>query len=85
MYALMLAIPMAGIIMSDFADRPVSVFGLFSVPEFLGANRDIALKVRDLHELLSISLVILVLVHIAGAAKHRYFDKADVDVLERII
>jgi cytochrome b561 len=85
MYALMAVIPTTGIIMSDYADRPPSFLGLFKLPDWLEHNRDLAMEVLEWHETLAFTLLILILLHVAGALKHRYVDKSDVDVLERML
>lgn len=85
MYVIMAALPLTGVIMSDLVDKPPSFLGLFALPDLLEKNIDSALEVLEWHETLAFTLLILVILHTAGAIKHRYFDKTDVDVIKRII
>ena len=82
LYALLLAMPLSGLLMSQGAGRPTSFFGLFDVPQLLPL--DPALGPRDqtayklgklLHgTVLNWLLYALIALHIAGALKHRFVD-----------
>lgn len=91
LYAILLAMPLSGLLMSQGAGRPTSFFGLFDVPQMLWT--DPLLKPREqywygvgkmLHEQwFNWSLYILVALHVAGALKHWVID-ANSDYFRRI-
>ena len=82
LYALMLAMPLSGLLMSEGAGRPTSFFGLWTLPQFVTLNP--ALKPHDqpayqlgaaLHQfVLMWSFFVLIALHIAGALKHQLID-----------
>ena len=82
LYAVLLAMPLSGLLMSQGAGRPTSYFGLFDLPQLLWV--DPALGPREqanyklgkwLHEsVIEWGLYLIVALHVAGAIKHRYVD-----------
>jgi len=92
LYALLLVMPLSGLLMSEGAGRPTSVFGLFNLPQVLPLNP--ALKPREqpayllgklLHtQVFDWILYAAIVLHLAGAIKHRYFDQRP-DYLRRMI
>ena len=92
LYALLLSMPLSGLLMSEGAGRPISYFGLFHLPQVLPL--DTALKPREqyyyilgkkLHEGFIVwSLYFAVVLHIGGVIKHRVFDR-DRDSLSRML
>lgn len=73
LYGLMIAVPLAGWLMSSsFGRHPVS-FGLFEVPllPFQGGMPQ-AVLAHDAHKWLGIALAIVAVGHIAAALRHRY-------------
>lgn len=85
MYLLMLLIPIAGILMVNTAGHPVSFYGLFELPVLMGKSKELHEFFEELHELLAFSLLFLIVLHIAGSLKHRYFDMGnDLDVIKRM-
>lgn len=86
LYLLMLLIPISGYVMSISAGHPVSFFGLFDMPALLGENKSIAGIAHEAHEILSWAIIAIVVLHMAGAMKHRLKDKGgETDVLARMI
>lgn len=83
LYALMLAQPLAGILMSQAAGQPVSFFGLFELPTLLEQGPTLAEFFRGAHGVVWILLVLAVFGH-AGAGLYHHFIKKD-DVLRRMI
>lgn len=87
MYALLLVVPLMGYAMSSSYTESDGVF-FFGVdlPELLPKNDDRFKVFQFLHKTLAYSLLALVTLHVAGALKHRYFDKdRRTDVLPRVI
>lgn len=82
LYAILLAMPLSGLLMSQGAGRPTSFFGLFDLPQLLWV--DPALGPREqanyklgkwLHEsVFEWALYAIVALHVTGALKHRYVD-----------
>lgn len=76
--ALLLGMPLFGLLMSQFGQRPVEIFGLFSIPVFLGENKELAGMIHTLHaKVAGPTFVVLVLLHIGGALWHQFVDKDD--------
>lgn len=69
LYALIVAIPVSGIVMSWSAGRPVSVFGLVELPTLIAKN-GAAHDIKEVHEVLSNVLMIVVGLHAAAAIWH---------------
>lgn len=75
LYLLLFTIMASGYLISTADGRAVEVFGLFSLPATLTAipqQEDVAGAV---HLTLAIALMVLVLLHIAGALKHHFIDR----------
>ena len=76
LYVLMVLMPLLGLLASQFAGRPVSFFGLFEVPIFLTANKDLAGQLIWLHkEVLWPCLLVLLAGHIGAALWHHFVSK----------
>ncbi len=75
LYTLMLAMPMTGWLMSSYAGFPVSVFGLFTMPDLVAADKEMAEVMKEVHEWLAYGLIALITVHAGAALKHHFIDK----------
>lgn len=76
MVVLVLALPVAGLLMSQFAQQAVSVFGLFSIPVWLDENKAAAKAIHAVHAgFAGPLLIILVIVHVIGALWHHVIDR----------
>jgi cytochrome b561 len=76
LYALMLALPVTGWLMSSAGGYPVPVFGWFNVPDLIGPNERLFAALITLHRWLADALVVLVGLH-AGAALEHHFVRHD--------
>ena len=82
LYAILLAMPLSGLLMSQGAGRPTSFFGLFELPQMLWIDPALAPREQAnyklgkwLHEtVFEWALYLIVTLHVAGAVKHRYID-----------
>jgi cytochrome b561 len=74
-YISLLALPLSGWAMSSAKGYPVSVFGWFVLPDFVGKDRDIAKLAEELHEILAYIVIGAIFLHIFGALKHHFKDK----------
>jgi len=74
MYALFLAVPLAGWAHSSAAGQPVLVFGVLTLPDFVPVGKALADAAKGVHEWLGSALAILVIGHVAAALKHHFVD-----------
>lgn len=81
-YALILAVPAAGYIMSSASPYPIIYFGLFEVPK-LAIGSDVGELAHGAHYYLAIYIVALLVLHIAAALKHHFVDRDE--VLSRMV
>lgn len=75
LYLLMFAMPLTGWTMSSAANFPVSVFGLFTLPNLVSPNQELFETLRTVHWALSWAVAGLVGVHFLAALKHHFWDR----------
>lgn len=75
MYALFVAVPLAGWAYSSAAGFPVVLFGVLPLPDFVCADKALAEAIKPLHWSLAYVLAALVLLHVAAAIKHQAVDR----------
>lgn len=76
-YIGIVAVPLAGYIFVSLASggKPIDMYGLFDFPGLpFAQDRVGAGTAKEVHEILALSTVGLVLLHIAGALKHAFAD-----------
>lgn len=78
LYALTLAIPISGWLMSSASGFQVVYLGMLPLPDLLAKDKALADQLKDAHQLLNISMLALVVLHIAAALKHHLLDRDDV-------
>ena len=78
LYALIFALPLSGWLMSSARNFPVSWFKLFQLPDLVAPDEALFQQLRHLHHLLFATLVVVALLHVAGALKHHFIDRNDV-------
>jgi cytochrome b561 len=78
LYLLMLAIPLSGWLMSSAKGFQTVYFGLLPIPDLLSKNKELGDLLREVHELLNWTLVLVVAGHAAAALKHHYVEHDDV-------
>jgi cytochrome b561 len=86
LYALMLAIPVMGWIMSSAypESQGMNFFGL-ALPRLVNANAGIYEAAKLMHWTLAYAFIALITLHVAAAVKHRFFDQPENDVLRRMV
>ena len=93
LYIAMLAMPLLGYIASsaapDFPGAPpihsIWFFGL-ELPLFpVAKNYDTTVTFITLHKYVGYAMIAVIAAHVAGALKHRFFDRPENDVLSKII
>lgn len=72
LYALLVAVPIAGIVLQFARGDALPLFGLSEIPSPWAADRAYARSVKELHELLANALVMLAVAHAAAALIHHW-------------
>ncbi len=83
LYALTLAIPLSGWLMSSASGFQVVYLGVVPIPDLLAKNKEMAGQLQELHESLNWLMVLVVVLHAAAALKHHFLDGDD--VLQRML
>lgn len=78
LYALLVAVPICGWLMSSAYGVPVVYLGMIQLPDLIGKNKGLADALKALHEALAFTMLALVAVHVAAALKHHLLDRDDV-------
>ena len=78
-YILLITIPLTGWMMASRNPDGVSWFGLFNIPGLPVPGTKAAGGVyHEVHEIAGKLMFVLILLHIAGALKHQYYDRIPV-------
>ena len=88
LYVLLIVVPLMGYSMSSTFTQSdgVPFFFFGQLPELLPKNDRWFEVFQLLHRFLAYALLVLIVLHVAGALKHRFLDKdADADVLGRML
>lgn len=83
LYALMILMPLSGWAMSSAFGRPVSFFGLFTLPDFVAPDPDLGKALAARHRQIAWVIIVAVSLH-AGAALWHHFVRKDA-VLRRML
>jgi len=83
LYALLVAIPVLGILLTWYRGDALSFFGLFTIPAPVSADSATARTIRELHSLCANLILILAGLHAAAALWHHYVRRDD--VLKRML
>ncbi len=76
LYAILIAMPLAGLLMSVYGGRPVDIFGLFQIPVFVTPDRSLARFYNDLHTDIIWPMIIgFTVLHIGAALYHQFIKK----------
>ena len=75
MYVLFFAVPLLGWAYSSAAGFPIVLFGVLPLPDFVPVSEELADLIKPLHKLSAFAMMALVLLHVAGALKHQFFDR----------
>ncbi|MDB5860933.1 MAG: cytochrome [Ramlibacter sp.] len=77
LYALMLALPMTGWLMSSAGGYPVPFFAWFELPHFIRVNEYWFRLYIAIHRWLAYALMLVVALHVAAALRHHWLMKDD--------
>lgn len=83
LYGLMFAMPLTGWLLSSAAGFPVSVFGLFTLPNLVAPDPQLRELFEGAHEILANLLILLIVAHFGAALKHHVIDKDN--ILKRML
>lgn len=78
LYALLVLMPLSGWAFSSAAGYPVSVYGLFTLPNLVEKDKELTEFFYETHELLANGLLLFVAVHTVAALVHHYYHKDNV-------
>lgn len=75
LYGLVIILGVSGYLISTAKGQGIDVFAWFTVPAFLPEDAQRGELAGDIHEVAATLFILLVLIHIAAALKHHFFDK----------
>jgi cytochrome b561 len=75
LYAILLVMPILGWAGSNAFGAPVSVYGLFTLPDLVSKDEPLSKTLLGIHATLGIIAAVLVLIHIGAALHHRFVKK----------
>ena len=86
LYILMILMPLSGYLMSNAGGFPINFFGLGELPALIGKSKEIGGIAHEAHEIMGFAMLALIVLHVAGALKHRIKDKGgESDILKRML
>ena len=71
-YALMIALPITGWVMSSAAGIPVSFLGLFTLPDFVPHDEALFAWLRQIHDWLGYAMAMFISLHAGAALRHHF-------------
>jgi cytochrome b561 len=77
LYALMIAIPLSGWLMSSAKGFQTVWFGILPLPDLIGKDKALGESLAELHEALNMGLLLLIAGHAAAALFHHFVHKDD--------
>ena len=83
-YAFMIIIPTTGILMTIYAGYKVPILNSL-LKDIVEKNENRSDWFDTLHQYFAYTLLALVVLHIAGALKHRFFEPKENDVIKRMV
>lgn len=75
LYLALFVMPLSGWIMSSAKGFSVSVFNLFTLPDFVPRDDGLAALAGEVHEIAAWTLIAMIGLHFAGALKHHIVDR----------
>lgn len=72
LYALLLAVPVVGLVTLFNGGEALSVLGVYDIPSPWPKNRELKHNSKEIHELLANTLIVLAMLHAAAALAHHY-------------
>lgn len=78
LYALMIAIPLSGWLMSSAKGFQTVYFGVLPIPDLLDKNKEVGDLLALVHKSLNLLFIAVLAGHIGAALKHHFIDKDDI-------
>ncbi len=78
LYALMIAIPLAGWLMSSAKGFQTVYFGVLPIPDLLAKNKELGETLTLVHRYLNYTMIAIISTHTGAALKHHFVDKDDI-------
>lgn len=78
LYVLIFAVPVSGWWVSDASRVPFKAFFAVPMPDFIATDRDLQEAAAEVHEALTLVLLVVVVLHIAAAFRHHFLLRDDV-------
>ena len=78
LYALMIAIPLTGWLMSSAKGFQTVYFGVLPIPDLLDKNKELGETLTLVHRYLNYTMIAIIVAHIGAALKHHFIDKDDI-------
>jgi cytochrome b561 len=75
LYALMIATPLCGWLYSSASGYPVVYLKIWQLPDLVHKNKELADILVQVHAILAWTLLWVVVLHLAAALKHHFFDR----------
>ena len=86
LYLLMILVPVSGYLMSNAGGYPINFFGIAELPALIGKSKEIGGIAHEAHGIMGFAIIGLIVLHVAGAVKHRLKDKnGESDILKRML
>lgn len=83
LYLLLLLIPLLGMVVAQLRGDPLSFFGLFTLPQLLGVNRDLGHSLTEIHGILANAILVLAGLHALTALWHHFIRRDG--ILQRML
>jgi len=75
LYALLVAVPVSGLLFSQAAGVPVVLFGVLPIPAIVAPDAQLKVLLRSLHWIFNYSLLCLVCLHLLAVIKHQFINR----------
>jgi cytochrome b561 len=83
LYSLLFLMPISGYILSEAGGYPISIYGLFTVPNFVEKNAEISKLASTIHEYGAFVFIGILILHLSAALYHHFVLKNS--VLQRML
>ncbi len=75
LYALMIAVPVSGWVVSDTSRIPFRLFKRYDVPDLMAADKAISDLAADVHGVLTTAFAVVLVIHVLAALRHHFLIK----------
>ena len=83
LYALIFVVPVSGWLVSDASRVPFKAYFVLPMPDLIETSRSLQEAAEEVHEVLTMTLLVVVIVHITAALRHHFL--LHDDVLRRML